>query len=182
MIDKNHYNLEEVSLKGEKWVVIDDLEELKIYKISNFGRVFNSKTNQFLYGRFNKDNYLGITFWVTGRKFKSFLMHRLIAKYFIYNDNPKYKTTVNHIDGNPRNNSVENLEWVTPHENYQHAIKMGRLDNQGEKNCGAKLTNEQVLNIRANIENKPIWELAKDYGVARRSILNIQTRKSWTHI
>ena len=37
----------------------------------------------------------------------------------------------NHIDGNPQNNTLNNLEWVTPKENVKHAYTIG-IGNHGK--------------------------------------------------
>ena len=50
-------------------------------------------------------------------------VHRLVAQAFI--DKPKGKEFINHKDGNPQNNVVSNLEWVTVKENVHHAIVNG---------------------------------------------------------
>ena len=56
-------------------------------------------------------------------------VHRIVAETFI--PNPDNKLYVNHIDGDPWNNCVENLEWVTPSENSLHAYRTGlRSDNK----------------------------------------------------
>lgn len=49
---------------------------------------------------------------------KKFLVHRLVATSFI--ENPENKETVNHKNKDRACNTVENLEWMTIYENYEH--------------------------------------------------------------
>lgn len=49
-------------------------------------------------------------------------VHRLLAEAFIP---PFTGEQVNHIDGNKRNNALENLEWCTGSDNMNHAYKCG---------------------------------------------------------
>lgn len=56
-------------------------------------------------------------------KSKRVLLHRIIAEAFILN--PENKKTVNHLDGNKKNNSIDNLEWCSQSENILHAYKTG---------------------------------------------------------
>jgi hypothetical protein len=49
---------------------------------------------------------------------KVYAIHRLVAIVFI--PNIENKEQINHKDGNKSNNSIENLEWITPSDNCIH--------------------------------------------------------------
>lgn len=53
---------------------------------------------------------------------KAFTVHRLVAMTFI--PNPNNYQTINHIDEDKTNNTVENLEWCTPSQNMRHTISL----------------------------------------------------------
>lgn len=52
-------------------------------------------------------------------------IHRMLALAWVPNPDPATKNQVNHIDGNPQNNSLSNLEWCTNSENQRHAARLG---------------------------------------------------------
>jgi hypothetical protein len=98
------------------------------YQVSTYGKVrsMNYMGHQGVVRELKQqhtyDGYCRVSLMMNGRK-KCITTHILVAKTFI--QNPKNKPQVNHIDGNKDNNSVNNLEWVTPEENIQHSIKTG---------------------------------------------------------
>jgi hypothetical protein len=64
-------------------------------------------------------------------------------------------------------------------ENNHDCIKKKR-NNIGQKNGQAKLTNEQIINIRKDVRPQRI--IAKDYGVSHQNISRIKGFKQWKHI
>ena len=82
-------------------------------------------------------NHSGKGYWYVdlynnGLRKRQFI-HRLVADAFIAN--PDNKPFVNHIDGNPANNHISNLEWCTIQYNTQHAYdNLGREGNNGGMN------------------------------------------------
>ena len=63
-----------------------------------------------------------------GRSGKHIPLHVLVARMWCDGETAE-KWQVDHLDGNKGNNSAENLEWVTPSENMQRAVKNGLYDN-----------------------------------------------------
>lgn len=90
------------------------------YKISNKGRIWNTKTNRILKGKITANGYIEWCLSVNGVK-KSFLAHRLIYKVFYEKEIPQ-NMVINHIDGNKTNNNLKNLECITSSENEFHSL------------------------------------------------------------
>lgn len=102
----------------EQFLTIKDFPD---YMIGDCGTVISTKRGKKLVMTLKEttDGYLTIGIRTNNKKYyKS--VHRLVAVEFI--ENPQNKEQVNHKDGNRKNNSVENLEWVTLKENIQHCF------------------------------------------------------------
>lgn len=92
----------------------------------------------------NPTGYHYVTLSLNGNRLKR-LVHRLVAEAFI--PNPENKPQVNHVDGNPLNNSVDNLEWCTNAENTKHAYVTGL--NKG---------NQKLITFNGKTQNMRTWE------------------------
>lgn len=92
------------------------------YEVSNTGAVRNRKTYKTLTPQVDNKGYLRVRMSLHDCKVTA-KVHRLVAIAFI--PNPEDKPQVNHINGDKKDNRVENLEWVTNGENQIHAYKNG---------------------------------------------------------
>jgi len=123
-----------------EWKPIKGYEGL--YEVSNDGRV---RRLRFINGSHNFEKikeckqtlntwgYMTVNLSKNGKS-NTKRVHRLVADAFLGESNLQ----VDHIDGNKRNNRLDNLEYVTPKENTNRAWNKGI----------AKYTNERKEKLR----------------------------------
>lgn len=156
------------------------LIEENIITVSESGEVYNNITNKiigFTTTGYRRINMFGITYPI----------HRLV--YLIYVGIIPDGFVINHLDGNKLNNYYKNLEACSETENHRHAtrvlgVKYGEhlknIDNRGEKNGKAKLTNELANDIRELKKNGvSVKLLAKEFNVSETCIKHVVSFKTF---
>jgi len=96
----------------------------------------------------NANGYLQVCIY-KNKKQKNFLIHRLIAIHFI--DNPNNYQCVDHINGNRRDNRIQNLRWIN------HSGNNRNIKNRGKYMKGVyfnKATNKFKTQIWIDNKNK----------------------------
>lgn len=153
------------NLNNEIWRSIANSK----YEVSNKGRirsidrVYNSNNNTFTDGRIIRPNQNGHGYlFVNGNNRRLGYVHRLVAKAFLGDAKNSNKLEVNHKNGNKSDNSVENLEWITPKDNKLHAQVTGLLKT-GTDSPSGKLSYDDV---------KAIWIFHKN-GKKTRYIMDV---------
>lgn len=154
-----------------------------VYFITEDGRVFNSKSKKFLSSTVRNRRYHKIGLFLNYGIKTDFLIHRLVAECYI--PNPDNLPQVNHIDGNKANNHYSNLEWCTSGENIKHSHLLGLTrPKRGEKCNFAKLTKEDIIEIKKLYENGDLYqrEIAEKFNVQQSAISRIINNKRWKHL
>lgn len=95
------------------------------YFVSECGEIISNKRNKPIVMKQGTNGGFGYKYAIltnhTGSK--TYRVHRIVAHAFI--DNPDLHRVVHHIDGNRKNNSVDNLMWCSYTFNNVDAIKKG---------------------------------------------------------
>lgn len=108
-------------------------------------------------------------------------VHRLVAEAFI--PNPENKPFVNHKNGNPLDNRVENLEWCTPTENARHCRHVLNRNWLRERIPQSVLKLKEVKEIKAILDfGISQNQVAKAYGVCPESIRKIALGITWNWV
>ncbi len=102
-------------LPNEEWRPIEGYNG---YLVSNMGRIksFKRYDARLLTAFENNKGYMRVCLSKDGEG-RHFLVSRLVAAAFCENDDPEHKNTIDHIDGNKKNNAADNLAWLSLKEN-----------------------------------------------------------------
>lgn len=108
-------------------------------------------------------------------------IHRLVLLAFV-GPAPQAYLDSRHLDGNPLNNSINNLCWGTKLENGQDRVRHETAP-KGTRHWNAKLGDDDVREIRAMRERgASLREMATAFGISEGNVLAIVQRKTWRHV
>lgn len=159
------------------------------YFISNFGNLKNKK-NMLLKTNSKHNRYCQTSLRINSVP-RTFLVHRLVAETFI--PNPNSLPTVNHIDGNKKNNHVTNLEWCTQKDNIKHAWESGLATSKvGQEKHTSVLDDMHILTIATLKDNYDRNKLAEYLPVRNNGKATIKSKREqirriikgerWSHL
>ena len=110
----------------EEWRNIPNFDKYEVSSFGNFRNIRNQRIRFVNYKSFKeRGRRANITLMTNDNIRKTFFVHRLVLSSFHPIQNGALE--VNHIDGDPYNNVLENLNWMTREENMQHAANLGKF-------------------------------------------------------
>lgn len=163
--------------------------EFSGYEVSTLGQVRsvdrvivrNDGTSQHWKGRLLKavGPYPYVTLCDAGRE-RAVRVHRLVLETFV---GPRPAgMQCRHLDGNKRNNRLENLAWGTSAENTEDKRRHGTI-RRGERSYWARLNESDVIGIRSRFASgQSKADIALEFGVSSHCIHDIVTGRTWKHI
>lgn len=139
--------------------------------INIHGRLIRKSDGGLVKGSRNPAGYVHFRIWsAVHQDWRTIGRHRLLCIVFKPVDGPMDELFVNHINGIPGDDFLDNLEWVTPKENVEHAGALG---------ISPKCLPVQVRDVDtlAVTEYPSIIECARQYGVTK-DFINWRIRSS----
>lgn len=153
---------------------IKDFEGL--YSVTLDGKIYSHLSNRFLKIYNHNHGYNMSTLSKDGKSIQK-LVHRIVAEAYI--PNPDNLPTVNHKDGNKKNNHVSNLEWMSYLENNIHALETG-LNDPANRRKFTDLFAHKVCKLEMDGWRKK--DIADSLGIEVRDVNTIRYSGFYSHI
>lgn len=135
------------------------------YGVTSTGFVYDFKRGQFLPFEIIKGGYLRVNLHLQNGGMVRKTVHQLVMLVMIGPDPDPNKNTVDHLNGNKRNNDIDNLEWVTRRENVYRAI-----NNDQYPQFEVYLNEEDVEIICQMLKNGNTYEEISSYFFPKYSM------------
>lgn len=157
------------------------------YSINEYGEIISKKAGNRLAFKTDKDGYFAVTLCTNElisekeHRRKTFRVACLVLREFGGDPPPTMiDPTVDHKDGNKKNNHISNLQWMERGKNSA----MRKNKGVGEQNPSAKLSNKEAAEIKWLLENSfhTMAFIGKMYGVSKSTISNIKRKANWANI
>lgn len=109
------------------------------------------------------------------RRPRKLFVHRAVLFAFI-GPPPTPAHETRHLDGDPSNNTLANLQWGTHTENMRDKALHG-TELHSEAKADARLTTAQARSIRLDSRSSRV--VGKEYGVSHTAVLRIRRGDRW---
>lgn len=171
----------------ERWNAVVGFENL--YEVSNKGRV-RSLPRVTRHGRRRRGKVLSpdvqwtgyrrATLYRDGEKTRR-MVHVLVLEAFVGPCPEGQEACHRNDDGG--DNRLENLRWDTRQNNWLDRVRVGTAHYVGEGCKTAKLTNDQVRQLRKDLAlGHTQAVLAKRYGISPAMVSFIKTGRAWRFV
>ena len=175
-------------------MIVDGVEVKTIpgfpdYAITKDGRVWSNPHRDSLSHRRrgkwlksgNRKGYLAVVLFINSRQHNC-AVHRLVLETYVGQCPDGMECR--HLNGNRKDNRLENLCWGTHGENFQDSIRLGIINRKGEKAHNVKLT-DRIVRLIFNAYHDGAYtmqELACHFGMSKGAIQSIVEKRTWKHI
>ncbi len=170
-----------VILRGQEWRKVPFAPD---YEVSEFGAVRRLNTK----GRYKTGRLVARTRHVFGYPVVNLSrpdkgrgwpceVHTVVANAFLP-PKPFQEAQTAHLDGDVENNHWKNFSWVTQKENVSHRVAHGTSP-RGQQNGCAKLSAQDILNIRILCRHRTQQSVADQYKISFQQVSRIVRGVRW---
>lgn len=173
-----------------RWEPIENFKHVvnNKYSVSENGDVRNNDTGKILHKKITNKGYYAVSLKTTSGQ-QWILVHQLVGTFFL----PVFISigediVPDHLDGDKLNNNYMNLEWKTRSDNIRAAFKLGLINNSGENNKSATISNDMAHKIcKLLTEDKSYSEIISILNLPNNNasiqlLRGIKNKTKWRNI